>query len=64
MASARKGEHPGQCAEYVILYISGPENIRRLLLLAMLADAGDESAMVLRAQDKELSNPADTAFRI
>ena len=64
MARARKREHQGQCAEYYILYVSGSEGARRLLLLAMLADAGDESAMVLRAQDKELSNPADTAFWI
>eukprot|EP00974_Lingulodinium_polyedra_P068356 6619144-Lingulodinium_polyedra.AAC.1 len=60
MASARKGAHPNQRAEYFLLYISGSENIRHLLLLEMLADAGDESALVLRAQDKELSRPADT----
>ena len=54
IAAARKGETAALCAEYFLLYISGKEGMQRLLLLAMLTDAGDESAMVLRAQDKEV----------
>ena len=64
IARVRKGDHPATCANYYLLFISGSEGIKRLLLLAMLADAGDESAMVLRAADKTHSDPADTAFMI
>lgn len=54
ITQARKGEFAALCAEYFLLYISGKDGMHRLLLLAMLTDAGDESAMVLRAQDKDV----------
>ena len=61
---ARKKEFAGNCADYFLLFVSGTPGIKRLLLLAMLTDAADESMLVLRAQDKKISNPADTAFWI
>lgn len=64
IALARKREFAGNCAEYFLLFVSGTPGIKRLLLLAMLTDAADESMLVLRAQDKKTSNPADTAFWI
>ena len=64
ISSARRGEHAALCADYFLMYCSGSEGIRRLILLGMLADAGDESAMIVRAFDKRLSDPADTAFWI
>ncbi len=73
IARVRRREFPGECAEYFLLYISGLEGVRRLLLLAMLVDAGDESAMVLRVQDKEKkilqtrlsgSHPMSGAYRL
>ena len=64
IASARRGEHAAACAKYFLLYCSGKEGMRRLLVLAMLADAGDESAMIVRAHDKQHTDPADTAFWI
>lgn len=60
IAQARKGEFAALCADYFLLYISGKEGMRRLLLLAMLTDAGDESAMVLRAHDKEIKTKSPT----
>ena len=62
IAKARKGEAAADCAEYFLIYISGREGMKRLLLLAMLADAGDESMLMVRAHDKQKCNPADTAF--
>ena len=64
IARVRKGENPATCANYYLLFISGSEGIKRLLLMAMLADAGDESAMVLRAADQTHSDPANAAFWI
>ncbi len=64
ISKARKGEHSAFCAEFFLWFIAGQEGMRRLLLLGMLADAGDESMMVLRAHDKNKSDPANTAFWI
>ena len=64
IANVRRGDDPGKCAEYFLLFCSGPQGIRRLLMLGMLADAADESMLVLRAQDKAMADPADTAFWI
>ena len=64
IASARKGDSPGDCTEYFLIFVSGPQGVRRLLMLSMLADAADESMLVLRAHDKKMADPADTAFWI
>ena len=64
ISKARKGDHAAFCADYFLWFIAGEAGMRRLLLLGMLADAGDESMMVLRAHDKNKGDPADTAFWI
>ena len=38
--------------------------MERLVILAMLADAGDESLLLLRTVDKELANIQDRAFNV
>ena len=62
LAQAFKGERVALCSEYYLLYVSGQEGIRRLLILAMLADAGDEASLLVRSQDESQSDPANTAF--
>ena len=64
IASTRKGDFPGDCAEYFLFFVSGPQGIKRLLMLGMLADAGDESLLIVRAHDKKKADPAETAFWI
>ena len=64
LAQAYKGDHIALCCEYFLFYVSGQEGIRRLLLLAMLADAGDEASLLVRAQDESMADPANTAFLV
>ena len=51
-------------ANFFLFYISGPQGMLRLLLLAMLSDAGDEGVIVVRCGDTERADPADAAFNI
>ena len=45
IASARKSDFPGDCAEYFLIFSSGTPGVRRLLMLGMLADAADEACL-------------------
>ena len=46
IARAFKGDHSALCCEYYLLYVSGTVGMRRLLLFAMMTDAGDEVVVV------------------
>jgi len=64
IARARKGEREAMVAEYFLMYVSGAEGLRRMLLLGMLADAGDESACLVRHRDVDLSDSAEVSYWI
>ena len=62
IARARKGETEAVVAEYFLMYVSGAEGLRRMLLLGMLADAGDESACLVRHRDVDLSDSSEVSY--
>jgi hypothetical protein len=64
IAEVRKGEQEALRSNYYLLYISGRDGMLRLLLLAMLADAGDEGIIVIRSVDTERANPSEIACDI
>ena len=64
LAQVFKGDNPGICAGYFLLDVSGQEGMRRLVMLSMLADAGDEASLLARVQDKSMAGPAETSFPV
>ena len=64
IARARKGEAEATVAEYFLMYVSGVQGLRRMLLLGMLADAGDESALLVRARDVDLSDSSELSYLV
>ena len=46
IAQAFKGDRSAMCCEYYLLYVSGTTGKRRLLLLGMMTDAGDEALYI------------------
>ncbi|MCP4240527.1 MAG: hypothetical protein GY772_08180 [bacterium] len=64
IAATRRNTKEALAANFFLLYISGRDGLLRHLLLSMLADAGDESIIVVRSVDTERANPAELAFDI